>query len=105
MVCKVWRPQGATCYVITDLQVGVSLLQQLSEVQGHAPGRGLQLLWVEVAGLQPLEVHHTVLAVGQLGEPGRENQGGRTREGEPERENQRGRTRVRTREPERENQS
>ena len=59
----------------TDLQVGVSLLQQLSEVQGHAPGRGLQLLGVEIAGLQPLEVHHTVLAVGQLGERG---------EGEPE---------------------
>ena len=56
----------------TDLQVGVSLLQQLSEVQGHTPGRGLQLLRVEITGFQPLEVHHTVLTVGQLGEPGRE---------------------------------
>lgn len=47
----------------------VPLVQQPSEMRGHGRGRSLQLIWLHLAGLQPLQVQHIVLTVGQLVKP------------------------------------
>ena len=55
--------------------MGVPLVQQVSKVSGHVPRRSLQLLWVNLSGLQPLQVQHVLLTVGQLVNTGGNNQG------------------------------
>lgn len=57
--------------------MGVPLVQQVSEVHGHVPRCSLQLVWVHLPGLQPLQIQHVLLTVGQLVNTGRDSQGGR----------------------------
>lgn len=57
--------------------MGVSLVQHMSEVRGHVPRYGLELLWVHLAGLQPLQIQHVLLTEGQLVNMGRDSQGSR----------------------------
>lgn len=49
-----------------DLQMGIPLLQQMSETCGHGPHCCLHLLWVHVTRLQLLQVQYIVLTVSQL---------------------------------------
>lgn len=46
--------------------MGVPLVQQLAEVRGHVPCHSLQLIWVHLTGLQPLQIQDVLLTVGQL---------------------------------------
>lgn len=48
------------------LEVGVPLVQKMSEVRGHVPRHSLQLIWVYLTGLQPLQIQDVLLTVGQL---------------------------------------
>ena len=57
--------------------MGVPLLQRKSEVRGHVPRYALELVWVHLAGLQPLQIQHVLLIVGQLGNMGQDSQSGR----------------------------
>lgn len=52
------------------LQMGVPLVQHVSEVCGHVPRYGLRLLWVHLTGLQPLQIQDVFLRVGQLANMG-----------------------------------
>lgn len=54
--------------------MGVPLVQQMSEVRGHVPRYGLQLIWVHLTGLQPLQIQHVLLTVGQLVNMGRDRE-------------------------------
>lgn len=49
------------------LKLGVPLFQQMSEVRGHVPRSSIQLIWVHLTGLQPLQIQHVLLIVGHLG--------------------------------------
>ena len=55
--------------------MGVPLVQQELEVCGHIPRYGLHLIWVHLTGLQPLQIQHVLLTVGQLVNVGRDSQG------------------------------
>lgn len=55
------------CYY---LQMGVPLVQHVSEVHGHVPRYGLRLLRVHLTGLQPLQIQDVFLRVGQLANMG-----------------------------------
>lgn len=59
------------------LQVDVPLVQQVSQVSGHAPRYDLQLIWLSFAGLQPVQVQHVLLTVGQLVNTRKSHQGER----------------------------
>lgn len=49
------------------LELGVPLVQQMSEVRGHVPRNSIQLIRVHLTGLQPLQIQHVLLIVGHLG--------------------------------------
>lgn len=55
--------------------MGVPLVEQASEVSGHVSRYSLQHIWVHLTGLQPLQVQHILLTVGQLVNMGRASQG------------------------------
>lgn len=63
------------------IQMGVPLVQQVLEVFGHVPCYSLQFIWVHLTGLQPLQVQHILLTVGQLVNMGGECQGTRDNRG------------------------
>lgn len=46
----------------------------MSEVRGHDPRCSLQLIWVHLTGLQPLQIQHVLLTVGQLVNAARDSQ-------------------------------
>lgn len=57
--------------------MGVPLVQQLAEVCGHVPCHSLQLIWMHLAGLQPLQIQDVLLTVGQLVSTREDRQGSR----------------------------
>lgn len=48
------------------LQVAVSLIQQVSDVRGHVPYYRLHVIGVHLTRIQPLQIQHILLTVGQL---------------------------------------
>ena len=48
------------------LQLVVSLVHYAFEMEGHVPGEGVQVLWGQLAPIQPLQVHNILLVVGHL---------------------------------------
>lgn len=48
------------------IQVGVPLVQQAAEVRRHGSCCSLQLVCVHLTGVQPLQIQHVLLTVGQL---------------------------------------
>lgn len=59
------------------LHVNIPLVQQVSQVGGHAPRHDLQLIQLSLTGLQPVQVQDVLLAVGQLVNTRKSRQGGR----------------------------
>lgn len=46
--------------------MGVPLVQQMPEVSDHVPRNSLKFLWVQLVGVQPLQVQDVLLTVSQL---------------------------------------
>lgn len=59
---------------IKYLQMGIPLIQQVSEVCGHVPYCCLHIIGVQLTRLQPLQIQHIVLTVSQLLNTGHDNQ-------------------------------